>query len=184
MLSAVPLAGSGRYQQIGNDLTPDWTVYQFGAFTHPVSQLDHACSWFGLCRPDAFGRPLGIRKIMAVGAAMQARSQAAVGIANQFSEFQPGLLEVWLTASNYFPFKINRVHNVLSGCSRLRIDCNGRFRPEADYAIQSTTGTKACVRVSLTNDAPAGAPRRSIKESSFESTNPMETKAIFSELSM
>lgn len=116
MLLPVPLAGSGRYQQVGDNLTPEWAVYQFGAFTHPVSQFDHACGRFGLCRPGAFGWPLGIRKIMAVGAPMQARAKAAVRIAYQFGQFEPGMLEVCFTAKRYFPSEVNRVHQILSVC--------------------------------------------------------------------
>jgi hypothetical protein len=69
----VPLVGSYRYQEVGNDVTPKWAIHKFSEFTHLVSQLDHACSRFGLCSPEEFGRPLGIRKIVAVGAPMQTR---------------------------------------------------------------------------------------------------------------
>jgi len=133
MRSPVPLAGSGRYQQVGNDLTPDWAVYQFGAFTHPVSQLDHACGRFGLCRPGAFGRPLGIRKIMAIAASIQARSKAAVRIAYQSGEFQPGVLEVCFTAKRYFPSEVNRVHQILSVCIVSGI-CKGPFLADAFWS--------------------------------------------------
>lgn len=77
----VPLAGSWRYQEIGNDLTPKWAIDKFSAFTHLISQLGHACGRLGLCRPGEFGGPLGIRKIVAVGAPMQTRPQAASLIA-------------------------------------------------------------------------------------------------------
>ena len=44
---------------------------------------------------------------------MQTRPQAASLVAYQFGEFLPGALEVSLTASGYFPSKINRVHKIL-----------------------------------------------------------------------
>jgi len=59
---------------------------------------------------------LGVRKIMAVGAPMQARSKAAVRISYQSGEFQPGVLEVYLTARGYFPSEVNRVHDIFLGC--------------------------------------------------------------------
>lgn len=83
-VSASSKGGSYRYQEVGNDVTPKWTIYKFSEFTHLISQLDHACSRFGLCSPDEFGRPLGIRKIVAVGAPMQTRPQAALHIAYKF----------------------------------------------------------------------------------------------------
>lgn len=52
---------------------------------------------------------------MAVGAPMQARSKAAVRIAYQFGEFQPGVFEVCLTARCHFPSEVNRVHGISSG---------------------------------------------------------------------
>lgn len=111
----VPFAGSCRYQEVGNDVTPNRAIDKFSELTHPVSQLDHACSRLGLCGPGQFGRPLGIRKVKAVGAAMQTRPQAAPLIAYQFGQFQPGVLEVSLTAGGHFPSKVNRVHDILSG---------------------------------------------------------------------
>ena len=116
----VPLVGSQRYQEVGNDITPKWAIYKFREFTHLISQLDHACSRLGLCSPDAFGRPLGIRKIVAVGTPMQTRPQTALLIAYKFGQFQPGVLKVSLTTGGYFPSKINRVHDILSGCGRSR----------------------------------------------------------------
>ena len=114
----VPLVGSYRYQEVGNDVTPKWAIYKFSEFTHLVSQLDHASSRLGLCSPEEFGRPLSIRKIVAVGAPMQTRPWTASLIAYKFGEFQPGVLEVSLTTRGYFPSKVNRVHNILSGCGR------------------------------------------------------------------
>lgn len=112
------LCSSG--QEVGNDVTPKRAVYKFSEFTHLVSQLDHARSRLGLCSPDKFGRPLGIRKIVAVGAPMQTRPQTAPFIAYEFGEFQPGALEIWLTTRGYFPSEVNRVHDILSGCGRSR----------------------------------------------------------------
>jgi len=91
-----------------------WPIDEFSAFPHPVAQRGHACSRRGLRRPGVFGRPLGIRKIVILGAAMQTRAEAASFIAYQFGEFQPGLLERRLTASGYFPSEINCVHEVSS----------------------------------------------------------------------
>ena len=124
---SIPLAGRWRYQEVGNDVAPKWAIYQFSEFAHLVSQLGHACSRLGLYSPDAFGRPLGIRKIMAVGAPMQTRSQTASLIAYQFGEFQPGLLEVSLTTRGYFPSEVNRVHRILSGDGRSRVCAKDRF---------------------------------------------------------
>lgn len=109
------LVGHWRYQEVGNDIATKRPIYKFGEFTHLISQLDHACSGLGLCSPDAFGRPLGIRKIVAVGAPMQARPQAALLIAYEFGQFQPGVLEVWLTTGSYFPSEVNRVHDMFVG---------------------------------------------------------------------
>ena len=78
------LVGSYRYQEVGNDITPKWAIYQFRALKHLVSQLDHACSRLGLCGPEVFGRPLGICEIVAVGAPMQTRPQTASLIAYKF----------------------------------------------------------------------------------------------------
>jgi hypothetical protein len=81
------LVGGCRYQKVGNDLTPKRPIYKFSEFTHLISQLDHACTRRGLCSPDEFGRPFGIRKIVAVGAPMQTRPQTASLIAYEFGEF-------------------------------------------------------------------------------------------------
>jgi len=81
-----------------------------------MSQFDHAWSRLGPCSPEAFGRPLGIRKIVAVGAPMQTRPQTAVLIAYDFGEFHPGALELRLATLRYFPSKVNRVHTILSRC--------------------------------------------------------------------
>jgi len=102
-----------RYQAVRNDVTPKWAIDKFSEFTHLILQLDHACSWLGLCRPDELGRPLGVRKIVAVGAPMQTRTQTALFIAYEFGQFQPGVLKIWLTARGYFPSEINRVHDTL-----------------------------------------------------------------------
>jgi len=99
-----------RNQEVGNDLTAEWGIDKLSEFTHLVSQLDHACSRLGLCRPNEFGWPLGIRKIVAVAAPMQTRPQTALLIAYEFGEFQPGVLEFLVTSGDYFPFKINSVH--------------------------------------------------------------------------
>jgi len=45
---------------------------------------------------------------------MQTRTEAASLIAYQFGEFLPKLLELVLTARDYFPFKVNCVHDILS----------------------------------------------------------------------
>lgn len=108
------LLGSCPNQEVANNVAPNWPLYQFSAFAHPVAQLDHAYSGLGLCRPDEFGRPLGVGKIVAVGAMVQTRPQAAALIAYQFGEFAPGLLELTLTVRSYFPFKVNRMHDILS----------------------------------------------------------------------
>jgi hypothetical protein len=108
------LVGGGRYQQVGNDVTLKWAIYKFIEFTHLVSQRNHACRRLRLGSPDALGRPLGIGKIVAVGAPMQTRSQAALPIAYKFSEFQPGVFEVMLMTRRYLPSKVNCVHNILS----------------------------------------------------------------------
>lgn len=121
----VSLVGRYRYQEVGNDVTPKWAIYKFSEFTHLVSQLDHPCGRLGLCSPYEFGRPLGIRKVMAVSAPMQTRPQAAALIAYAFGEFQPGVLEVSLTTRSHFPFKVNRVHDILSGCGRSRPIASG-----------------------------------------------------------
>jgi hypothetical protein len=121
-----------RYQEVGNDVTAKWAVYQFGAFTHLIAQLDHSCSRLGLCNPDKLGRPLGIRKIMAVAASMQTRPQAASLIAYQFGQFQPGVLEVSLTTGGYFPFEVKRVHDILSGYGRFPAFAKDRLWPIAD----------------------------------------------------
>ena len=90
----VPSAGTCRFQKVGNDVPPKRAIYKLSELTHLMSQLDHARRRLGLCRPNAFGRPLGIGKIVAVAAPMQTRPKTALLVAYQFSEFQPGLLEV------------------------------------------------------------------------------------------
>jgi hypothetical protein len=52
---------------------------------------------------------------------MQTRSQTASLIAYKFGESQPGVLEVSLMTRGYFPSKVNRVHNILSGCGAVDI---------------------------------------------------------------
>jgi hypothetical protein len=52
---------------------------------------------------------------VAVGAPMQARPQPAPLVAYELGEFKPGLLELSFTAGGYFPSKINRVHDILTG---------------------------------------------------------------------
>jgi hypothetical protein len=116
--SLFPSVGSYCCQEVGNDLSMNWAINKLSECTHLVSQFDHPCSRLGLCRPDEFGWPLGIRKIVAIGAPMQTRPQTASLIANEFGEFQPGVLEVSLTTGGYFPFKENRVHTILLGYSR------------------------------------------------------------------
>ncbi|WP_305825776.1 hypothetical protein, partial [Massilia brevitalea] len=37
-------------------------------------------------------------------------------IAYKLGQFQPNLLEVWLTARRYSPSEVNRVHEISSGC--------------------------------------------------------------------
>jgi hypothetical protein len=110
--------GRYRYQEVGNDVATTWAVDKFGECMHLISQLDHACSGLGLCSPEEFGRPLGICEIVAVGAPMQTRAQTASLIAYQFGEFPPGVLEASLMTRGYFPSKVNRVHDILSGCGR------------------------------------------------------------------
>jgi len=66
---------------------------------------------------------------MAVGAPMQARPQTASLVAYQFGQFPPGLLEVWLTASDDFPSEVNRVRDILSGCGRSRAFAEDRYWP-------------------------------------------------------
>ena len=107
--------GSRRYQAVGNDVASNRAFYQLGTFTHPISQFGHACSRLRLCCPRTFGGPLGIRKIMAIGAPMQTRPQAASLIAYQFGQFHPGLLEVRFTARSDFPSEVNCVHTIWSG---------------------------------------------------------------------
>ena len=74
-IASLPLlVGSYCHQEVGNDVTPKWAIYKFSELTHLVSQLDHACSRLRLFSPEAFGRPLGIPKIVAVRAPMQTRA--------------------------------------------------------------------------------------------------------------
>jgi hypothetical protein len=43
-----PLAERCRYQEVGNDVTPKWTICKLCEFKHLVSWLDHAWNRLGL----------------------------------------------------------------------------------------------------------------------------------------